>query len=167
MRLVARFLCLLGAAALAVSTLFNWLSVDSARPRVFPLRDLLYGVSGHTASFHASMAVPLLLALVLAVLAAVFGIRLLAVLSFAVALVTTGLWTTWEWISHSRHGTTFGVGSWRTGYWAVLLAILVLLVAMSLRWRRPRRTADPGDGGNDEGDGESRTESDTEPLPTA
>lgn len=154
-RLVARFLCLLGAAALAVSTIFDWLSVDSAEPRVFPLRDLLYGVSGHTASFHASMAVPLLAAAVLAVLAAVLGRRLPAVLSFAVAFATTGLWTTWEAISHTKRGTNFGIGTWRTGYWAVLFAIIVLGVAMFFRWRRATGAK-----------GESRSESDTEPLPT-
>jgi glucan phosphoethanolaminetransferase (alkaline phosphatase superfamily) len=157
-RLVARFLCLLGAALLAVSALFDWLSVDSSAPRAFPLRDLLYGVSGHTAGFHASLAVPLLAALVLAVLAAVFGVRLLSVLAFAVAFATTGLWTTWEAISHSKHGTSFGPGSWRTGYWAVLFALLLLLVAMALPWRRRRATPD---------DDSDESESDTEPLPTA
>lgn len=162
MRLVARFLCLLGAAALAVSALFDWLSVDSSAPRAFPLRDLLYGVSGHTAGFHASLAVPLLVALVLAVLAAVFGLRMLSVLAFAVAFATTGLWTTWEAISHSRHGTSFGPGTWRTGYWAVLVAVLLLLVAMALPWRRARR-AKPGDDDSDS----DESESDTEPLPTA
>jgi hypothetical protein len=157
-RLVARFLCLLGAATLAVSALFDWLSVDSSAPRAFPLRDLLYGVSGHTAGFHASLAVPLLAALVLAALAAVFGVRLLSVLAFAVAFVTTGLWTTWEAISHSKHGTSFGPGSWRSGYWAVLFALLVLVVAMALPWRRARRAAPDDD--SDE------SESDTEALPT-
>jgi uncharacterized membrane protein len=151
-RLVARFLCLLGALALAVSTLFSWLSVDSARPVAFPLRDLLYGVSGYTAPFLHSLAVPLLVALVLAVLAAVFGLRLLAVLAFAVTFVTTGLWTTWEAISHSRHGTSFGPGAWRTGYWAVLVALLILLLSMVLRWRRRPSTDDTsGDDGEETG----------------
>jgi hypothetical protein len=135
-RLFARFLCLAGAVALAVATLFGWLSVDSARPRAFPLRDLVHGVSHHTAPFRSSLAVPLLAALVLAVLAAVFAVRLLAVLAFSVTLVTAGLWTTWEAISHSRHGTAFGPGEWRTGYWAVLAALVLLVLPVAVRWRR-------------------------------
>src|SRR3954452_231210 len=135
-RLFVRFLCLAGAVALAVATLFGWLSVDSARPRAFPLRDLVYGVSHHTAPFRSSLAVPLLVALVLAVLAAVFAVRLLAVLEFPVALVPAGLWTTWEAISHGRHGTAFGPGEWCTGYWSVLVALVLLVLPVAVRWRR-------------------------------
>jgi H+/Cl- antiporter ClcA len=102
-------------------------------------------------------------ALVLAVLAAVFGLRLLAVLAFAVTFVTTGLWTTWEAISHSRHGTSFGPGAWRTGYWAVLVALLVLLLAMVLRWRRPHPTTD--DTGTSNADGDAEDEDDTRSMP--
>lgn len=142
-RAIGRMLSLLALAALILAAFLEWLD-RGLKPTRVPVRDLVVGISytgagdaGKAAAFWSSMAVPLLVAALIALGACLFSSRSLAWLSVTVAFVTTALWTVLTAVYRSDHNEPFSSSQWHAGYWAALVALALGLTASAISWRRP------------------------------
>ncbi|MGH9246273.1 MAG: hypothetical protein ACRD29_18570 [Acidimicrobiales bacterium] len=131
------FLGLVATGLIAAAAFLPWTAGREATE--IPFRDL-FGVTGDTAGFGASLALPLLAAAVLALLGTFAVSRWLLLVAGLVAVATTGGWIAQMALDDA---SDFTVDDLRLGVWLGAAGFLVALLAgFAARGRRAeRRTA--------------------------
>jgi hypothetical protein len=128
---VVRFLLLglIAAGALGVSPFLSWVGGDTATS--IPFRDL-FGITGDTARFFTSIALPLLAAALIALFGTVIVSRILLVLAGLVGLGTVVTWMVQALIDE------LSVGDIQVGAWVALGGGVFAFLAAAARGRRAR-----------------------------
>jgi len=143
-RVAGAFLALLGAVGVTASAYLNWFG--DRTPEAAPLDRLFQsGVTEQASSYWTSVALPLALVTVLAVVGVILRSRIVLVVAWLIGAATLVLFV----VQQANDTAGFAIGDLQTGVWVALAGLLVMLLgvlSMGGRahpepgWAEPRET---------------------------
>ncbi|MGH8776204.1 MAG: hypothetical protein ACRDWI_13905 [Jiangellaceae bacterium] len=130
----------LGGAGVAASAYLEWL--DDQTPRDMPLERLFQTeISGGSSSYWTSVAAPLAIAGVIALIGLVLRSRLVLTVAGLVGLATLALWIVMTAIDLSPDDLE--ASDYQPGVWVCVAGLVVLLIGIVGMGRRYRRDVRP------------------------
>lgn len=124
-RIAAAFLAMLGAVGVTASAYLNWYA-DSP-PESIPLDRLFEtGITEEATSYWMSVALPLALVTVVALVGVLLRSRLVVLVAWLIGLATLVLFV----VMQAREDAEFSFGDLQTGVWVALAGLIVMLIGL-------------------------------------
>ncbi|HEX6328292.1 MAG TPA: hypothetical protein VFZ72_17125 [Jiangellaceae bacterium] len=143
-RVAGAFLALLGAVGVTASAYLNWFG--DRTPEAVPLDRLFQsGVTEQASSYWTSVALPLALVTVVAVVGVILRSRIVLVVAWLIGAATLVLFV----VQQANDTAGFAIGDLQTGVWVALAGLLVMLLGVlsmggrahpEPEWAEPRET---------------------------
>lgn len=141
-RIAGATIAVIGAIGVTASAYLNWIDERApwSEPQDMPISSLFETSLAETSSsYWTSVAIPLAVVTLLAVLAAIVRSRIVLVVAFVVGLATAAVWTLMRLLDDT---TDFAFDDLESGFWVCLLGLAVMLIGIiSMGNKRPRPAA--------------------------
>ena len=132
-RVAGGFLALLGAVGVTASAYLNWF--DDRTPETVPIDRLFQsGVTEEASSYWTSVALPLAIVTLLAVIGLVLRSRLILVVGWLIGVATLVLFV----VQQANDDADFSVGDLQAGAWVALAGLIVMLLGLASMGGRPK-----------------------------
>jgi hypothetical protein len=143
-RVAGAFLALLGAVGVTTSAYLNWFG--DRTPEATPLDRLFQsGAAEQASSYWTSVALPLALVTVVAVVGVILWSRIVLVVAWLIGAATLVLFV----VQQANDAAGFSIGDLQTGVWIAFAGLLVMLLGVlsmggraqpEAGWAEPRET---------------------------
>ncbi len=131
-RVAGAFLALLGAVGVTASAYLNWFA--DRTPQTVPIDRLFQsGVTGEASSYWTSVALPLALVTLVAVVGVILRSRLVLAVAWLIGAATLVLFV----VQQANDSADFSVGDLQTGAWIAIAGLLVMLLGVASMGARP------------------------------
>lgn len=142
-RIAGATIAVIGAIGVTASAYLNWIDDRApwSQPENMPISSLYETSLAETSSsYWTSVAIPLAVVTLLAVIAAVLRSRIVMIVAFVVGLATAAVWTLMRLLDDT---TEFAVGDLESGFWIGLLGLAVMLIGIISMGNREHRPVAP------------------------